>query len=232
MTLIQSKQVSKVLAGHIKVSGFSASGGSNDITTALGTAVASAGNGGVAVPLQVSGNEVTVGVVTTGNNRAEIDDGNLDDGNGNEVYGRLTESGGVYTLTYYSLVADTETAYTFGASTSIDFEFGYRFDFSRLPADFAITTAYRIVDPGGKTGGGASLHTELLTVTAADTVSNLAKTPDSTANVILLINGLAYSTLGNADFAVAGKAITWNSGNAGFSIEVNDKVIAQYTTLE
>ncbi|NEP10848.1 MAG: hypothetical protein F6K14_11670 [Symploca sp. SIO2C1] len=232
MTLIQSKQVSKVLAGHIKVSGFSASGGSSDVTTALGAAVATAGSGGVAVPLQPSPNEATVGVVTVGNNRVEIDDGGFDDGNGNEVYGRLTESGGVYSLTYYSLVGGVQTPYTFAAATSIDFEFSYRFDFARVPADFAITSGYRVVGGGGSSSGGVNTYTELLTITATNTLANLTKTPDVTANVLLIVNGVVYSTLGNGEFSLAGKVLNWIPNNAGFSLEVTDKVVAQYTSLE
>jgi hypothetical protein len=41
------------------------------------------------------------------------------DGSGNKVYGRLTESSGVWTLSYYSNVAGTETAYSFAAPTDL-----------------------------------------------------------------------------------------------------------------
>lgn len=42
----------------------------------------------------------------------------IEDGSGNRVYGRITESSGVWTLSYYVLIAGVETAYTF-ASTDI-----------------------------------------------------------------------------------------------------------------
>lgn len=231
---VQAKQISKIITGHIKVSGFNTTAANSDvITTALSTALATAGAGGVSVPLQASSGDSGIGVVTLGSsNRVEINDGSLDDGNGNEVYGRLTESGGVYTLSYYSLIANVETAYTFGSAETIDFEFSYRFDFERLPPDFAVVTAYKVLSGGGGGSGGHSVTTELVTVTATNTLADLAKTPDVTANVFLVINGLAYSTLGNADFSLAGKAITWNQANAGFPITTTDKVIAQYTTLE
>lgn len=41
------------------------------------------------------------------------------DGSGNKVYGRLTEAAGVWTLSYYSNVAGTETAYSFGVATDL-----------------------------------------------------------------------------------------------------------------
>lgn len=40
-------------------------------------------------------------------------------GSGDEIYGRLTESSGVWTLTYYYDNAGTETAYSFGSATDV-----------------------------------------------------------------------------------------------------------------
>lgn len=47
----------------------------------------------------------------------------IDDGSGNEVYGRLTYSGGSYTLTWYSMVAGVETSYNFTSSVDLDLAF-------------------------------------------------------------------------------------------------------------
>ena len=44
---------------------------------------------------------------------------NILDSFGNAVYGRLTESSGVWTLTYYVLISDVETAYTLPGSTDV-----------------------------------------------------------------------------------------------------------------
>jgi hypothetical protein len=43
------------------------------------------------------------------------------DGAGNEVYGRLTNSGSTWTLSYYSLIVGVETAYTFASSSGISY---------------------------------------------------------------------------------------------------------------
>lgn len=44
----------------------------------------------------------------------------IDDGNNNEVYGRLSWSGTEYIITWYSFVSGTETPYTFTTTPSID----------------------------------------------------------------------------------------------------------------
>jgi hypothetical protein len=79
--------------------------------------------------------------VTSGANRVLIYDSTtnnkLIDTNGNEVYGRITESGGVYTLSYFVEVAGVETAFTMTAGT-IDFLFPYRFTFTQFPSDAPI----------------------------------------------------------------------------------------------
>lgn len=231
MTLVQSKQISKIISGSTAIAGFSAAGASNNISTVLGTALSTAGSGGVSVPLQPSTGETVIGVVTSGAaNRVEINDGNLFTPAGNEVYGRVTETGGVYTLTYYSSVGGTETAYTLPATT-IKFEFNYRFDFARLPADFAAIASIRIVGQGGG-ATGATVKVEAIAVTGANTLALLSKTPDFTANVLLIVNGVVETSLGTASFTVSGKTITWNAANSGYALAVADKVFAQYTTVE
>lgn len=52
--------------------------------------------------------------------RAAASNDAIDDGSGNEVYGRLSFASTVYTITFYSDISGTETAYSFGGATSID----------------------------------------------------------------------------------------------------------------
>lgn len=236
MSTIPAKQIIKVLSTYVRVGGFSANGGSNDVTSAITTALSTAGDGGVSVPLQPSASN-GLGVITTGaNNRVEIYAATSKDKflatNGEEVYGRLTEAGGVYTLTYYTLAnTGVETAYTFAASTPIDFEFGYRFDFYRYPSDGAIGLKARNISDDPSAGGG-SPYREKLAVTAQNTIADLAKTPLSSSLIELLVNGISYDSFSVAAFTLTGKALTWSATNAGFNIETTDRVIASYFTLE
>ncbi len=237
MSKIQSKQVEHVQSAYVRVAGLSASGGSNTVTTAITTALSTAGRLGVSVPLQVSATENAVGVITTGSyNRVELWNGTtkqkMSDASGNEIFGRLTQSGGVYTLTYYTIQSGTETAYTFASATTVDIEFAYRFDFHRIPADSAIGVKQRNVDDDSD-GGGGDIFQEQITVTALNTLNALTKTPVASTAVVLLVNGVAYSPAGgSAPFTVTGKTISWSSTNATFDIETTDRVIAHYTTFE
>lgn len=227
------KHIFKLISGQVKVSGFTAVGTSNVVTTAITTALNTAGHGGSSVPLRVSTASVS-GVITTGaNNRCEVyhatTKAKIKDGSGNEVYARLTESSNVYTLTYFSLVAGVETAYTF-ASTSIDFDFGYRFEFGDLPDDFAISVTTKNVanDPSSS---GSIPFSEVLFITGTNTIDPLTKTP--LGAVKLFVNNLAYSTIESpAPFTVSGKVITWSAVNAGFPLATTDKTYAEYFTNE
>lgn len=95
--------------------------GTGGNTTAFDTAIQSITNhndGG--------GNSTTEGVVvnSTKAHRLEIRDHDtqdpIDDGSGNEVYGRLSWTGTAYSVTWYSWVSGTETAYTFTTSVGVD----------------------------------------------------------------------------------------------------------------
>jgi hypothetical protein len=233
---VQAKQIDKILSAPIRVSAFSATGASSTVTTPITTALSTAGNGGVSVPVQVSSSISVIGIITASPyNRVEIYNATtkdkIKDSNGDEVFGRITEAGGVYTLTYYTLPdSGTETSYSAFSSTSIDFEFNYRFDFDRFPADGAIAITSRNVSQDPASGGGT--YTEKLTVTGQNAIANLAKTPATSASVILYVWGVAYDTFTTAHFSVSGKTITWSPSNAGFNIETTDRVVARYTTNE
>lgn len=240
MSTIPSKQVIKVLAAPVRIAGFSANGGSTVATAALTTALSTAGENGVSVPVQASASN-GLGVITTGaSNRCELyaatSKNKLLAGNGEEVYARLTEAAGVYTLTYYTL-ADTgvETAYSFAGATSIDVEFSYRFDFARLPSDAIIAIGTRNIaqDPGNEAG---RQYRERLTVTGTNAINALTKAPVDAGSVVLFVNGVSYDSFGGAAAAFAvntsTKALTWSAANAGFSIETTDRVVAQYLSNE
>jgi hypothetical protein len=69
---------------------------------------------------------------------------------------------------------------------------------------------------------------EAITVTALNTVADLTYTPaDDT--ILLMVSGLPQAP---TDYVVSGKSITWNSGNAGFDLEVTDDVMAFYQSTD
>lgn len=241
MSTIPAKQISKVIAAPVRCNNFAALGADDTATTALTTALSTAGDLSASVPLQVSINTAGVGVIVTQpNNRVEIWDSTSKDkitnSAGDEVYGRISESAGVYTLFYHTLPnTGVEAAHSFPASRNIDFEFNYRFDFRRFPGDGIIGVSTRNVAQDAALWSG-NLQIEQLTVTATNAIAALSRVPTAAETVVLHINGVTYDAIGgaSADFAVnlTTRAITWSVANAGFNVETDDRVIAQYITRE
>lgn len=233
--MIPAKQITKILQAFVRISAYAATGANDTITTPITTALSTAGNGGVSVPLQVSSGNTVIGVVTASNfNRVQIFNSDtklaMADENGNEIYGRLTESGGVYTLTYYVNDAGTETGYTFGSSTDIDFEFIYRFDFDRLPDSAVTSNKQRNVSDDPASIGGSDWFNEPITVTSTNTLDDLTHTPDTNTNIFLIVNGITVNAFGggSAAFSVSGTSLTWSASNAGYALHTTDNVIAFY----
>lgn len=234
---IKTKQIDWLQDSLIVISGFAASGTSNNVTTAITTALSTAARGGGSVPLQV-GSDTQVGVITTGKNTVSLFDAStlksIKDASGNEVYARLTQASNVYTLTYYSNVNGTETAFTF-PSTSINFWFSYRFDAYRLPPDFAISYTVGNNNEAIPISGGTNQKTyyEALTITGAissgSTLPDLTKTPISANAINLKVNGLSYFSA-FSHFTLSGKTITWTNSQHG--IATTDQVMAIYETTE
>jgi hypothetical protein len=234
---IKAKQIERVIAAPVRVGGLSVAGStsSTTVTTPITTALSTVADGS-SVPLQVSSGNGP-GVITTGaNNRIEIYNATTKDkilaANGEEVYGRLTEAGAVYTLSYFTLPnSGTETAYTFTVATSIDFEFSYRFNLHQLPTDAIIGMRTRNVsdDPASGNSGGGPFG-ESLAITATNTITALTKTPVAASTVEVIING--QSQRPGIDFTVSGKSINWVPAAAEFDLATNDAAYVHYFTLE
>ncbi|MBD2653655.1 hypothetical protein H6G45_09165 [Synechocystis sp. FACHB-383] len=235
MTLLQRKQLDWINAGWVGIAAFEATGGSGVITTEITAALGTAGRGGTAVPVQISASEGE-GVIATGDhNRVEIYDSatkeKLVDGSGNEVYGRITESGGAYTLTYYVLDAGAQTAHSISPATDIDLYFPYRFTADKYPVDAAIALTLKNVysEPTPGNGGANPEIAEPIAVTAADTLDDLSTTPATGSAMKLSVNGQVFaSTEPSPAFSRSGLALTWSAANAGFSLQTTDNVVAYY----
>lgn len=232
--LIKAKQIKRMFVTYIRANGISvtAAAGSATVTTALTTAASSAGDFGNAVPVQVavynSGTQTEGFVTSTADNRVQVYDATtkkkLEDGSGGEVYGELS---GTYTITFFK---GDGSAYTFLATTSVDIEVPYLFEFHKLPKGAMIAVQARNVDDDADAGDGR-LVMEVLTPTGTDTFPNLTKTPVS-STLRLTINGQTIDCLSGSGLTHAAKVITWTSATVGFIAETTDRVIAFYQTLE
>ena len=157
------------------------------MTAALTAAAAIGGKSGDGVPVQISAGPERVGFVTTGNNtsllRNCLTGDPLVDVSGNEVYGRLTEAAGVYTLEFYYLDdAGTEVAATVD-ETDLCFCVPYIYPFHEWnplkEAAFADDAS----------GGGCTVC-EQLTVTADNTLSTISGIPLTAGSVQVFVNGV------------------------------------------
>ena len=237
---VQAKQIDRYLQAPVGIAGFSTAGGTSDtITSAITSALSTASDAGTSVPLQVGsgtpGSQAEGVQVAAGLNRTLIYNFGTTvrylDGSGNDVYGKVTNSGATWTLSYFSVIAGTETAFAMPASASISFEVPYVFTLADLPYTSLMAMLERHVAPDSALSGGSGtrIFTEVLTVTAADTVSNLTNTATSTKQC-LVVNDVAYYSLGaSPPFTVSGKAVTWNAANAGFHLATSDLVVADYS---
>lgn len=206
----------------------------SDITTALTTLLSTAGRGGVGVPVTVSTGDNAVGVITVAPLNKIIIRSNatskpLADTLGNEVYGRITEAAGVYSLALFVEIAGVETAYTPPSAVALNFYPHYRFEIEDLPANFAIATPVSVTDDPSEVTTKQENFTELLTVTALNAVSVLTNTPDDIANVTLFVNGQAVDSLAGLNFTLVGTAITLLPAGIGYDIAPGDRVVASYT---
>lgn len=238
MSLARAAQILKILAGYVRTEGITANGSSVDITSDITTTLATAGFEGNPVAVTPSPDVASPGIIVTpGFNRIEIYDNTTKEKFtelSNEVYGRLTEAAGVYTLSFFYLDGGSETVYAFTAPTDIDIEFGYRFKLGDLPTDIFIGLTVRNVqqDAGGG-GGSTNIKAELLNVTGTNNIADLSFTPDPLSNVTLFVNGIEESQVGaTPSFTTSGKQIIWNSSNAGYDVETTDRVVAKYTSNE
>lgn len=204
----------------------------NNVTAIFGT-LCTADN----VPVQVGSttlNSEALGYVLNQKVRVwdTISKSAIKDSLNNEVYGKITKPSSDYLLNYFSLVDGVETTYSIAAGLGIDFAPIYVYDDLNLPIDFA--TRVDAIEVGQDPAKRATSFSELLTISATNTLSDLTKTPIVSEEIKLIINGVEYSTV-DGSLSISGSTITWlftasNSGfditTTGYSVKVEYKINA------
>lgn len=121
-----------------------------DVTTELTGKTASTASTNVGVVVNDPYNKVLLA-----NNQASLLTDNFVDDDGNLVYGRLTESSGTWTLSFYSLVFGVETAYSFTQQVNLNWYYHELFEpLTSTPVytpdyfDFAFRTVKTIAASG------------------------------------------------------------------------------------
>jgi hypothetical protein len=147
---------------------------------------------------------------------------------GSEVYGRLTESAGAYTVKLYSVEAGIETAYTPTSPVTVDLTVPYVYSFENLPYDALVGGTAKFISQD--VAGGARYVTEVLSVTGVNVLAARSQPIKAGTVAELYINGQIIDSLGGgtAAFTMTGTTTTWSSINAGYSLVTTDRVIARY----
>jgi hypothetical protein len=229
MSTVKLKQIDGHFDGLFVISGLASGAASSTvITTQLTAAVSTAGKGGVSVPLQVGGTG-TEGVIT--NTIVEVfnstsKDKIIADGEGNEVYGKISEAGGVYTLSYFYLTnAGTETAYTFASTQNVDFTVRYRYSLKNLPEDFATRASTFISQDAGSVGAITSIIQQL-TVTGTNTITALTLPSGYEVKHVFNININGIDEALNGMAIAANGTVTVTAATLGYDVETTDFVKA------
>jgi hypothetical protein len=153
------------------------------------------------------------------------------------VFGRLTESAGTWTLSFFTLVAGVETAYDFaagydsGAHPLAGDNFDFRWCESVQIADSAPTAIVYAgegideFDPSSPTNHNHIQETVAVT-SNGQTGFALSQTPKDVADVIMTVNGVRYEYGSGKDYTIAGSTVTWL--DVDFTLQTTDEVIFSY----
>lgn len=229
--LIQDFQLAMFKAGFVALSGFSTAGGvSDNVSTPLAELLANATRQSTALPLQAavltSGSEAEGVVTSVPYNKIilrDVNDKHIQDGSGNDVFGRISVSGAVWTVSYFSLIAGAETAYSMPASTVLTMLIPCIFSLYHYPYPSDLVVLDLSVDSETSLVGKRPF-TASLPVTIANTLPPLPQ--PSIGAVMLAVNGVIYCSLDtNPAFTVSGNTVTWNSANS-FTLQPGSNVIA------
>jgi len=224
----------------------------------------------VVVTTELAGRTASTGdtvkgvVVLTPNNRVIVrhptSQDAFEDGAGNQVYGRLTEASGVWTLSFYVDLAGVETAYSFSSSTGIRWYFQQLYnpitdapiysDLASIPSDNATqdivdaTASQRgLVSTGTQSFGGAKTFTGDVNVDGETRLKSslggvlkaLAGAVSAglvnLANEVTSVLGLSNGGTGADLSATGGSGQYVKQSSAGAALSVGTIAAADYPTM-
>ena len=155
----------------------------------------------------------------------------LVDTSNNQIFARLTEAAGVWTLTFYTQSGGVETALNWSGQVDANAAFHYRWCETVQLSNMAPTS---VVEAGESIdefqASSPFLHSHALpdyiSVTSnGQTALTLAATPKF-SKVDLFVNGQVQGQGAGKDYTLSGTAITWLDRH--FVLATTDEVIAVY----
>lgn len=164
--------------------------------------------------------------------RAAGTDNGISDGTKDDIYGVLTESGGVYTLSYKK---QNGTAFTFSGATAIDFFFVEIYALDSMPASALLEQGV-----GGvlDATNAANIHTEgveTITLSGTDITNkyvDLAQVPYVAANTAVFVKGSGpqvytddYTVITNGSDI---RRLNWSTLGLDGVLVAADKLVVRY----
>lgn len=229
----QEIQIQSFRGGFGYLRGLTTTAGvSLDISTPLASLLATITKSGGSLPLQVASTALPYvpGVVTAvALNKVEIRDVNddyfRDPVTGDDVYGRITNAGAVWTLSYFTSTGGVESPYTMAAAQTISCSVPLVFQWEDFPVSLDLSVNMLDISPDNPIIGTRPVF-QNLPITTLNTVPALSFVPIGALE--LVVNGLSYNSLDTTPaFSFVGTAVTWNAANS-FPLAVGSNVIAHY----
>lgn len=177
-------------------------GSSTDVSAQMAGKSPSTGSGVLGVVVNAPVNKIVLRWATG----AEQDDA-IEDGSGNHVYGRLTESSGVWTLSYFVNLAGTETAYSFTGSNDIRWYYQELFNPLNASAPPPIYSEFALIPSDNAT---ADIITATTTQQGKVQLSSSAAADIASAGTV----GTTNASVANADHTHRGVFSVSKSGSA------------------
>lgn len=154
----------------------------------------------------------------------------VEDDSQRQIFGRLTESASIWTLSFYVLIAGVETVYDFTGHADVGSNIEYTYFHSIQIGSSSPTNVVNLFENIDEINASSPLShqhkIEVKTIVSQNTIPSLVEEPKDSTDVKLIVNKLAYTN--NVDFTIVGKVITWVQGTAGFDIETTDEVVVVY----
>jgi len=189
-----------------------------------------------------NGSEALSGIVTTmPNNKVQIRNTATQQPiesapGGADVFGRLTQAAGVYTLSYLYVAAGVETAFTMPADVGIDILFPESIDFNSLPFN-AIVNGVSFVDglPADHQHTLASIPEVTVSLTDLNDLATLAQLAAATGSALIgvddsgmtnLVGADLQTILENIDSQIGGPAAALNRDGINVSAQAGNTVIS------
>lgn len=145
-----------------------------------------------------------------------------------QIIGRLTYSTGVWTITFYTIVAGSEVVYDFTGNVDVGANFDFRWCETKQLKDISPTAIVNFGEGIDELEPSSPfLHdhqVDKITATLNQTAFTLTTTPKTATEVALFVNGVRYNY--TTDYTVAGTTATWL--NTDFTMAAGDIVTLVY----